>query len=130
MAYTVHQRRHVSTYARSDHGVQQDTRVRSPVSHRRTSTRTVQRVSTGVQVIYLYYTLLALGSLPVTLLALVLAPVLPLFATRQSGVIDNGASVGLGMRLPTWLNLMDMHRMYQKLYQALRSLKNTVKLYR
>lgn len=55
--------------------------------------------------IYLYYTLLALGSLPVTLLALVLAPVLPLFATRQSGVIDNGASVGLGMRLPRWLNL-------------------------
>jgi hypothetical protein len=40
-----------------------------------------------------------------TLIAVVLAPVLPVFATEQEGWLDNHAKWGVGPRLPSWLNL-------------------------
>jgi len=55
--------------------------------------------------IYIKYFFLAIFSLPVTLLALLLAPILPLFAYEQIGLIDNNSRVGLGPRLPFWLSL-------------------------
>ena len=43
-------------------------------------------------------------SLLLTLLAVILAPIMPLFATEQLGWLDNGAKFGIGPRLPKWLN--------------------------
>lgn len=43
-------------------------------------------------------------SLPMNILALLLAPVLPLFATNSYGWNDNHSKQGFGPRLPTWLN--------------------------
>jgi hypothetical protein len=54
--------------------------------------------------IYIYYVALVLLSLPMNILALVLAPVLPLFATNSYGWNDNHSKQGFGPRLPTWLN--------------------------
>jgi hypothetical protein len=54
---------------------------------------------------YIKYTFLALFSLPFTLLALLLAPILPLFASMKEGNLDNGGSTGIGPRLPSWLSL-------------------------
>ena len=54
--------------------------------------------------IYIVYLLLAPLSLLITLLALVISPILPLFATNQEGWLDNHSSWGMGPRLPTWLN--------------------------
>ena len=54
--------------------------------------------------IYLIYLVLAFDSLFITLLALIIAPVLPLFATQQEGWLDNHSSWGVGPRLPSWLN--------------------------
>jgi hypothetical protein len=54
--------------------------------------------------IYLIYLLLVPISLLITLLAVILAPVLPLFATQQDGWLDNHSVWGIGPRLPKWLN--------------------------
>lgn len=54
--------------------------------------------------IYLYYAILAPISLILTLVGLVIAPVLPLFATEQEGWLDNGSTWGVGPRLPGWLS--------------------------
>lgn len=54
--------------------------------------------------IYIIYLLLVPISLLITLLAVILAPILPLFATEQEGWLDNHAKWGMGPRLPTWLN--------------------------
>ena len=54
--------------------------------------------------IYIKYITLVLLSLPMNILALVLAPVLPLFATNSYGWLDNHSKQGFGPRLPTWLN--------------------------
>jgi hypothetical protein len=53
---------------------------------------------------YLKYVLLVLISLPINLLAFILAPILPLFATNSYGWLDNHSKQGYGPRLPTWLN--------------------------
>lgn len=53
---------------------------------------------------YLNYALLSASNILVSLLAILLAPVLPLFATVKMGLIDNGSDVGEGPRLPLWLN--------------------------
>lgn len=55
--------------------------------------------------IYLLYPILAILSLIFTLIGLLLAPVLPLFATKQDGWLDNHSTWGRGPRLPTYLNL-------------------------
>lgn len=54
--------------------------------------------------IYIIYLLLVPISLIITLLALIISPILPLFATEQDGWLDNHAKWGPGPRLPTWLN--------------------------
>ena len=54
--------------------------------------------------IYILYILLVPISLVITLLALVIAPVLPLFASQQEGWLDNHSSWDVGPRLPSWLN--------------------------
>lgn len=54
--------------------------------------------------IYLLYVAMAVVSLPITLLALILAPVLPLFASNVYGWCDNGSYQEFGPRLPSWLN--------------------------
>jgi len=43
-------------------------------------------------------------SLPMELLAILLAPVLPLFARPRYGPIDNGNAYGVEPRLPRWLD--------------------------
>ena len=54
--------------------------------------------------IYALYLLLVPLSLLLTLLAVLIAPVLPLLASNQEGWLDNHSSWGLGPRLPTWLS--------------------------
>ena len=54
--------------------------------------------------IYFPYILLVPISLLLTLIALVLAPILPIFASEQEGWLDNHAKWGVGPRLPTWLD--------------------------
>jgi len=54
--------------------------------------------------IYLIYLVLVPISLLITLIAIILAPVMPLFATEQLGWLDNGSKFGVGPRLPKWLN--------------------------
>ena len=54
--------------------------------------------------IYALYILLVPLSLLLTLLAVLIAPVLPLLASNQEGWLDNHSSWGLGPRLPTWLS--------------------------
>jgi len=54
-------------------------------------------------VIYALYLALVPLSLVLTLVAIILAPVLPLLATEQAGWLDNHAKWGVGPRLPTWL---------------------------
>ena len=54
--------------------------------------------------IYLTYIVLVPISLVITLLALIISPILPLFATQQDGWLDNHAKWGVGPRLPKWLN--------------------------
>ena len=50
------------------------------------------------------YILLVPISLLITLLAVILAPVLPLFLISKEGWLDNHSSWGVGPRLPTFLN--------------------------
>ena len=54
--------------------------------------------------IYLWYVILVPISLLITLLAVILAPILPLFATQQWGWCDNHSVFAEGPRLPSWLN--------------------------
>ena len=54
--------------------------------------------------IYLLYIILVPLSLLITLLAVILAPILPIFATEQEGWNDNHSYWGKGPRLPTWLS--------------------------
>lgn len=53
--------------------------------------------------IYIKYVILVLLSLPMNILALVLAPVLPLFAANEYGWSDNHSVEAFGPRLPKWL---------------------------
>jgi len=55
--------------------------------------------------IYLYYLFLVPLSLIYTLIAIVFAPVMVLFATQQYGWLDNQAKTGFGYRLPKLLNV-------------------------
>lgn len=55
--------------------------------------------------IYVIYPFLVVYNLLMTLIAVILAPVLPLFATQQDGWLDNHSQWGIGPRLPKWLNL-------------------------
>lgn len=50
------------------------------------------------------YILLVPINLIVTLLAIILSPILPLFSSDQYGWLDNGAKEGFGPRLPFWLD--------------------------
>ena len=54
--------------------------------------------------IYALYLVLIPLSLLLTLIAVVLAPVLPMLATAQEGWLNNHAKWGFGPRLPTWLS--------------------------
>jgi hypothetical protein len=54
--------------------------------------------------IYALYLILVPLSLLLTLIAIILAPVLPVLATTQEGWLDNHAKWGYGPRLPTWLS--------------------------
>ena len=53
--------------------------------------------------IYIKYVILVLLSLPMNILALVLAPVLPLFAANEYSWSDNHSVEAFGPRLPKWL---------------------------
>jgi len=54
--------------------------------------------------IYLIYILLVPFSLVLTLIAYVIAPILPAFAEQLDGWLLNHSVWGIGPRLPTWLN--------------------------
>ena len=54
--------------------------------------------------IYILYILLVPINLVITLLALITAPVMPLFATQQIGWLNNDSGWGYGPRLPKWLS--------------------------
>ena len=54
--------------------------------------------------IYALYLLLVPVSLILTLIAIILAPVLPVLASNQEGWLDNHAKWGFGPRFPTWLS--------------------------
>lgn len=54
--------------------------------------------------IYVKYALMAVFSLLLTVVAYIIAPVLPLFARNEEGSILNGTDRGVGPRLPKWLN--------------------------
>ena len=54
--------------------------------------------------IYFLYIVLVPISLLITLLAIILAPVMPIFATQQEGWQDNAGNYGVGPRLPKWLS--------------------------
>ena len=53
--------------------------------------------------IYAIYLVLVPISLLLTLIAIILAPVMPLFAKDAVGWLDNGLKFGVGPRLPKWL---------------------------
>ena len=53
--------------------------------------------------IYLMYIVLVPISLLITLMAVILAPLMPVFAKQQEGYLDNGGSYGIVPRLPKWL---------------------------
>lgn len=54
--------------------------------------------------IYFYYVFLSIISLPITLLGLILAPILPLFASHEYGWCDNHSHQDFEPRLPKWLS--------------------------
>jgi hypothetical protein len=54
--------------------------------------------------IYIKYIVLVPINFVITLLALITAPVMPLFAKDALGWLDNGSKFGIGPRLPKWLN--------------------------
>lgn len=51
------------------------------------------------------YPFLVVYNLLMTLVAVIIAPILPAFATQQDGWLDNHSIWGIGPRLPRWLNL-------------------------
>jgi hypothetical protein len=53
--------------------------------------------------IYIYYALLVPVSLLLTLVAILLAPVMPIFTVQKEGWLDNHSTWGVGPRLPDWL---------------------------
>lgn len=53
--------------------------------------------------IYFYYVVLVLISLPINLLAIIIAPILPLFAAQEYGWCDNHSYEAFEPRLPKWL---------------------------
>lgn len=53
---------------------------------------------------YLTYLLLVPVSLLLTLLAILISPILPLFASDSYGWLDNHSKQGTGPRLPDWLS--------------------------
>jgi len=53
---------------------------------------------------YLLYILSVPINLVLTILAIILSPILPLFSGNALGWVDNGAKEEFGPRLPTWLN--------------------------
>ena len=55
--------------------------------------------------IYLWYVVLVPVSLLLTLVAVLIAPVLPLFATQKMGWCDNHSYEAVEPRLPSWLSL-------------------------
>lgn len=54
--------------------------------------------------LYVKYSFMAAFSLLLTLFALIVAPVLPLFARVEDGPLDNATKTGPGMRLPRWMS--------------------------
>lgn len=52
----------------------------------------------------IYFLFLSIINIPILVLSRLLAPILPLFATEQMGLLNNGSSLGLGPRLPTWMS--------------------------
>jgi len=54
--------------------------------------------------IYLIYLLLVPISLIITLIAVIFAPIMPVFAVQKDGWLDNHSIWGIGPRLPDWLN--------------------------
>jgi hypothetical protein len=54
--------------------------------------------------IYIVYLILVPISLVLTLIALITAPIMPIFAKQVDGWLDNHSIWGIGPRLPTWLN--------------------------
>jgi hypothetical protein len=54
--------------------------------------------------IYVKWILMLPVNILVTVLAIVLSPVLPLFAVEREGWQNNGATWGMGWYLPKWLN--------------------------
>lgn len=54
--------------------------------------------------IYIKYALMAVLSLVITVIAFIIAPVLPFFANTQDGPLNNATAHGPGRRLPSWLN--------------------------
>ena len=55
--------------------------------------------------IYILYPFLVVYNLLMTLIAVILAPVLPVFAVQKEWWLDNHAKRGVGPVLPSWLNL-------------------------
>lgn len=55
--------------------------------------------------IYLIYLILVPFNLLLTLIAVVVAPILPIFATQKLWWCDNHSYLGIGPVLPKWLNL-------------------------
>ena len=53
--------------------------------------------------IYIYYAFLVPVSLLITLVAVLLAPVMPVFTVQKEGWLDNHSTWGIGPRLPDWL---------------------------
>ena len=53
---------------------------------------------------YILYPFYAAFNLFVTLVACIIAPILPLFTIQAEGWLDNQSTWGIGPRLPTWLN--------------------------
>lgn len=54
--------------------------------------------------IYLLYIALVPLNLIATVLAIILSPIMPIFATQQEGWQDNAGNYGVGPRLPKWLS--------------------------
>lgn len=53
---------------------------------------------------YIKYAFMAVFSLLLTVAALILAPILPLFIKHVEGPLDNGTRYGIGPRLPQWMS--------------------------
>jgi len=53
--------------------------------------------------IYLIYALLVPCEVLLSLVALIISPILPLFASQNMGYVNNSSAQGIGLRLPNWL---------------------------